>query len=130
MDLTENERLMLIKKKENICGATLKILSIADDPKNLLEIKKGFSMILSLLSSIASYSDSKNYNLNEFTNLVDRLFSLMEREKGLGIWITSPRVINYLCNRANSVKFNFKGKFKITLPKIDAKIDLSLFKTG
>ena len=34
MEITEKERLMLVKKKETICGATLKILEMKDEPKN------------------------------------------------------------------------------------------------
>ncbi len=126
MELSEKERLMLIKKKENICGATLKLLSIAHDPKNVLEIKKGFTLILSLLTSIASYSDAKNVDLNKFTKYVNELFDLMWLEKE-GVWISSPKVIDYLCNQANSIRFEFgKKKFKINIPKID----ISIIRTG
>ncbi len=127
MELTEKERLMLIKKKENICGATLKILSSAHDPKNILEIKKDFSVILSLLNSTASYSDSKNYDLNQFTKAINALFDLMWVEQEANIWIASPKAIDYLCNQANSIRFQFvKKKFKINIPKID----ISIFRTG
>jgi hypothetical protein len=126
MELTENERLMLVKKKETICGLTLKILDMAHDPKNALEIKKNLTTILSELNAIASYSDSKNYNLNQFTISVNSLFDLMWLEKEGKIWIASPKGIEYICNFANSIRFEFKKKFKIRIPKID----ISLFRTG
>ncbi len=127
MELTENERLMLVKKKENICGATVRILEWAHDPKNELEIKRNMTFILSELNSISSYSDSKNYDLDQFTERVNALFSLMSGEKELGIWKLSPRAIENICNSANSVRFNFTKKdFKIHIPKVD----ISIFRKG
>jgi hypothetical protein len=131
MELTETERLMLIKKKEEICGLTLQILDMAHDRERELEIKKNFTTILSLLNQIASYSDSKNYDLNEFTEYVDALFGLMSHEKSseswsplrVKIWLVSPVVIEKLCNYANSVRFDFTKKgLKINFPKIDISI--------
>jgi hypothetical protein len=126
MELTEKERLMLIKKKEIICGLTLEILDMASDSDNELEIKKKITAILSELNAIASYSDSKNYDLDQFTKGVNGIFNLMSREKWNGVWTLSPRAIEITCNYANSVRFDFTKKdFKITLPKID----LTIFKT-
>jgi hypothetical protein len=126
MELTEKERLMLVKKKEIICGVTLQTLGMANDPKNALEIKKNLTTILSKLNAIASYSDSKNYDLNQFTKGVNALFDLMSIEKEMKIWILSPKGIEKVCNFANSVRFDFTRKdFKIILPKID----FSIFKT-
>lgn len=123
MELTEKERLMLVKKKEVICGTTLKILDMKHDPKNSLEIKKNFTTILNELSTIASYSNSKNYDLNQFTKGVNALFDLMSREIQMKMWILSPKAIETTCNYANSVRFDFTRKdFKITLPKIDFSI--------
>ena len=127
MELTEKERLMLVKKKEIICGLTLKILDMAHDSKNALEIKKNMITILSELSAIASYSDSKNYDLNQFTESVNALFDLMSLEKDEKIWILSPRGIENVCKSANSIRFEFvKKTFKIHIPKID----ISIFRKG
>jgi hypothetical protein len=127
MELTEKERLMLVKKKEIICGATLKILDMAHDPKNALEIKKNMTHVLSELNSISSYSDSKNVDLNQFTKAVNALFDLMSGEKDIGTWILSPRAIETVCNYANSIRFDFTKKdFKIHIPKID----ISIFRKG
>ena len=70
MEISATERMMLVKKKEEICGLTFRILDMANEPKNAIEIKKNMTMILSLISTIASYAESKNYNLT-----------------GLGIWL-------------------------------------------
>jgi hypothetical protein len=49
MQISETERLLLRKDRESICGATLEILELVNDPKNSLAIKKKMSIILSLL---------------------------------------------------------------------------------
>jgi len=127
MELTEQERLMLVKKKEEICGLTLQILDMAHDPQNAVKIKKNMTTMLSLINTIASYSDSKNYNLDQFTEGVDALFDLMSLETGLKIWKLSPSGIENICNWANSIRFEFvKKEFKIHIPKID----ISIFRRG
>jgi hypothetical protein len=121
MEITEKERLMLVRDKESICGATLAILELLTDPKNAVEIEQKFSIILQLLNTIASYSDPKNYDLNRYTEGVNALFDLMSREKQMKIWLLSPKAIKRMCNYANSVRFDFTDKkgLKITLPKIN-----------
>lgn len=69
VELTEKERLMLVQKKEEIRKLTTEILDIIQYPKKQSEVKKKMTSILSLLSTIASYSDSKNYNLDAFTQM-------------------------------------------------------------
>jgi len=117
--MTEKERLMLVKKKETICGLTLKILDMAYDLQNSLEIKKNMTTILSELNTIASYSDSKNHDLDQFTEGVIAVFNLMSTENKTKKWILSPRGIENICNWANSIRFDFTGKkgIKIVLPK-------------
>lgn len=127
MELTKQERLMLVKKKEEICGLTLQILDMAHDPRNAVKIKKDMTMILSLVNTIASYSDSKNYDLDHFAKWVDTLFELMSLEKEMKIWDSSPEDIEKICNYANSIRFEFvKKDFKIHIPKID----ISIFRKG
>ena len=90
-----------------------------DEPENELEIKKNMTTILSELNTIASYSDSKNYNLDKFTKSMDALFQLMTSEKEKGRWNLSPRAIEHVCNVTNSARFDFTKKgFKIVLPEI------------
>lgn len=126
MEITEKERLMLVKKKELICGLTLKVLDLIDDPKNSLEIKKNLTTILSELSVIASYSDSKNYDLDAITNLAWNIFKLLSQYPAKVIediipnyWkeLIIPRIESF-CNAVNSIRFDFTKKgFKIVLPK-------------
>jgi len=64
MELTETERLMLVGKKEEIRESTEEIIELSCDlKKNVIEIKKKITGILSLLSTIASYSKPKKLTL-------------------------------------------------------------------
>jgi hypothetical protein len=120
LELTETERLMLVEKKEEIRKLTTEILDLASKPKNDLEIKKKFTNILSLLNTIASYSDSKNMYLDKFTEVVNYLFALMKLEESGGLWAASPLLIETVCNYANSARFNFTRRdVTIHMPKID-----------
>jgi hypothetical protein len=123
MEITETERLMLIKKKEEICGLTLQILEMAHDPERELEIKKNFSTIISLLSQIASYSKTK-HNLNELTTEITLLFFEMTKERVMEeCWSASPLEIEVICNFVNAVKFDFtKNDVILKIPKIDFSI--------
>jgi hypothetical protein len=126
VELTEKERLMLVEKKEEIRKLTTEILDLSSKVDSVLEIKKNLTSILSHLNAIASYSDSKNYDLDIFTQGVNLLFVLMDEEKRGKIWVASPILIGIVCNYANSARFNFtKRDVKIHLPKID----LSIFRT-
>lgn len=137
MDITEKERLMLVGKKEEICGITKQILEMAHDPKNSLEIKKNMTTILSLLSTIASYSEVKNYKFdgfreiadNDFVNLNMPLEYLEELKKKDPIRWNNDIVfsLELFCNYANSVRFDFtKKRVKIILPKITLPKNLNI----
>ena len=126
MEITETERLMLVKNKERICEATIEILELESDPKNALLIKKKISVILSLLSTIASYSNSKNYNLDKFTEFAGALFRMLNpRQEVLeeSLFVKTWRAfvipdLELFCNYVNSIRFDFNNKnLKITLPK-------------
>jgi hypothetical protein len=54
MELTETERLMLVKKKEEIQKLTSEILSITENPEEAIRIKKKMTGILSILSTVGS----------------------------------------------------------------------------
>lgn len=121
MEISATERMMLIKEKETICGFTMEIIKLSRDPQNEVTIKQNFSIILQKLNTIASYSNTKNYDLDKFTEGVNALFELMSIEKANKIWILSPKAIEKACNYANSVRFDFINKkgIKITLPKLN-----------
>ena len=100
-------------------------MDLASNSENELEIKKKFTSILPHLNTIASYSNSKNVNLNKYTNVINSLFGLMSYEKRVKMWIASPILIELVCNYANAIRFNFtKRDIKIQLPKIDIIFNL------
>jgi hypothetical protein len=121
MELTEKERLMLVQKKEEILKLTKEILDIMKDPKQALEIKKKMTSILSLISTIACYTESKNYNLNPLEHAATLIF--LQMDKSEEDWTLCSLFIEYFCNIVNSIQFNFiKRGIKITIPKIDISI--------
>ncbi|MGD0495480.1 MAG: hypothetical protein ABSB28_05505 [Candidatus Bathyarchaeia archaeon] len=119
MEITEKERLMLTKKKELICGLTLKVLDMAHDPECSLEIKKTVTTILSELNTIASYSNSKNHGLDRFedgANIIFKHFDLKE-------YVLAECMCEVFCNAVNSVRFDFTKKgLKIRFPKINLNL--------
>ncbi len=117
MELTEKERLMLTKKKEEICGLTLQILDMAHDREKILEIEKDFTTIISLLNQIADYARTK-HNLDELTKVINMLFIQMENERLHKVWHASKFTIKVACNYINSVKFDFV-KRDLKIPNID-----------
>ena len=83
---------------------------------------------MSLLNTIASYSDAKNYDLEKFTQLAEALFKmlnprkeLLENTEYLENWrkIAIPDLESF-CNYVNSINFNFTKKpIQIRIPKIN-----------
>ena len=63
---------MLVSKKEEILKLTLEILDSIKDPEQAVEVKKKMTSILSLISTIGSYSKSKydSRNLWASTNMI------------------------------------------------------------
>jgi hypothetical protein len=137
MEITETERLMLVKKKEEICGLTLWIIDNANDQQNAVGIKKNVTMILSLLNTIASYADSKNCDMDSLKEIADTIFfdlnQLLEltnneqnqehvkkatQEKIQTLKSNIVYGAELFSNYANSVRFDFTKKgFRIVLPK-------------
>jgi hypothetical protein len=121
MELTLKERLMLVEKKEEILELTKEILDILSDSKKALDVKKKMTSILSLLSTIASYSDSKNYNLDALEDSATMIF--LEMNMAGEEWTILHGFIEIFCNTVNSVQFNFtKRDIRIRIPKIDLSI--------
>jgi hypothetical protein len=120
MELTEKERLTFVEKKEDMRKLTTEILDLMNKPKKQLELKKKITSVLSLMSTIASYSDSKNYNLQVFTDVANMVFACMNYEELNPIFEYN---LEEFCNYANSITFDFTKKgFKINIPKIDISI--------
>nr|ACD50078.1 hypothetical protein [uncultured crenarchaeote MCG] len=126
MDLTEKERLLLVEKKEEIRRLTEDIIDFsADLEKNKTEIKKRVSSILSLISTIASYTNSKNIQMHPLQNFATHIFYQLEMKTKLTRVITTE--LEIFCNIVNSLTFNFT---KIGLRVDIQKIDLSILRTG
>ena len=126
MEITEKERLILVEKKKEISRLTLEILAIENDPKNALAIKEKLTTILSLLNTIGSYSDSKNFKLEDFIEIERAIFKMLntrsevlEETTYLTTWqqIVIPEV-ELFCNYVKSITFDFTDEkgLKITLP--------------
>lgn len=116
MELTEQERLMLVGKKDEIRKLTEKILELAPNPEqNKLELNKMVTGILSLLSTIASYSKCKNDDLQRITYIANVLTQWGQLDMDF--------LHEYFCNEVNSIRFDFTGKdLKIIIPKIDISL--------
>jgi len=125
MEIAEKERLMLVKNKKLICSATLEILELESNPKNALLIKKKISIILSLLSTNASYANPKKYAV-DFRKFSEALFKMLNPRPEIleyAIYLEHWRKnvvpdIELFCSYVNSIQFDFTKKgLKITLPK-------------
>ncbi|MBN1245243.1 hypothetical protein JXA31_06585 [Candidatus Bathyarchaeota archaeon] len=118
MELTETERLMLVQKKEEICELTLWILDNAPISQNQAEFKKKITTILSLVSTIASYTKSRNMNIDRLDDLANIIFSQLGLHS-----VVVECMLEVFCNLVNSIRFDFTRKdFKIIIPKIDLSI--------
>jgi hypothetical protein len=124
MELTGKERLLLVAKKEEIRKLTEEIFELTTDfMKNETELKKKVTGILSLMSTIASYTNSKNINMRVFIAFTHQIFY----SAYLGQDKVATTAIELFCNVVNSMTFNFtKRDLKINIQKID----LSFIKTG
>ncbi len=116
MQPNEMERLILVRKKEEIRTLTEELLDLSASPKiNRVEITKKITGVLSLLYDIASYSEPANYNLEEI-NLMANMLSANNLQL----------LFEIFCSTVNSISFDFTSKdFKIVFPKLD----FSIFKT-
>lgn len=126
MELTEKERLMLIEKKQELQKLTNEAIEIVNGKRTNdkeVQLKKCLTNILSVISTIGSYTDSKNMNLDASIDMVNAVLMSFYGQ-GIGWDIIKP-MVELFCNYTNSIQLNFtKRTFKIEMPKID----LSLFK--
>lgn len=121
--LTENERLLLVHKKEEIGETTEQILELLNrSPEKQVEIDIKLNKVLELLSTIASFSEA-NKDINKFTKLAFFI-------TGYGKLHSNPlgykmlRVhIEAFCASANSVTFKFTKKgIALNIPEIDINL--------
>jgi len=120
MELSENERLMLVKKKGEIFKLTSEILTNYDPRGSSTEIVNKLNQILSLLSTIESYA-KPDRNLNNITRYVMHLTGILNTSG-----YDASLSLQTFCIIVNSIKFDFtKNVLKLHIPKID----LTIFKT-
>jgi hypothetical protein len=109
MELTEKERLLLVEKKEEIRRLSEDIFELtADLKKNEIELKKKVTGILSLISTIASYTNSKNLDMRLLIAAAQHIFYIIEMKPVLVKTATTE--LEIFCNVANSITFNFTKK--------------------
>lgn len=121
--LTENEKLLLVHKKEEIGETTKQILELLhNNPNNQVEIDIKLNKVLELLSTITSFSEADRDIFN-FSRLA--LF-IMSMGKRMGYSVLRIH-IEAFCTAANSVTFKFtKRGIILQIPEID----INLFKTN
>ena len=65
---------MLVEYQKRICNTSMELLDLTDDiEKNTSEIKKKISLMLSLINTIAGYSNIKNCNVDGFREVANDL---------------------------------------------------------
>jgi hypothetical protein len=112
MELSANERLMLVGIKKEIYQVTAELLT--EEISNTEKITK-MNKILSLLSIMESYAQPDR-DLSVFSSYVTQIMVWME--SGMDVRLK----ISVFCTAVNSIKFDFTKKgLKISIPiKIEA----------
>jgi len=100
MELSENERLMLVKKKEEIFKITAELLT---ETISTSEKISKMNEILSLLSTIESYA-KPDRDLSVFSRLVLQI--TLRLETGMDASLS----VSAFCTLVNSIKFDFTKK--------------------
>lgn len=115
MELTEKERLKLIEKKEELLKVTRELRDITPDDKNAIEIKKKIDHIISIISTIASFTKT-DLRLDSLTKLAEHIILTGE---SIG-WENEAIMIDMFCVLVNSINFKFtRTSVTINIPKID-----------
>ena len=116
---------MFYAEKEEIRRLTEDIIELAVDTRtNATELKKKVTGILSLISKIASYTNSKNLDMGPLRAVAQNIFYIIDT--GPGFPRTCTTRLEIFCNIANSITFNFTKKgVKVNIERID----VSFFRT-
>lgn len=134
MKLSEKERLMLVEKKDEIRKLTNEISDNVHTKPDAVFIKNKINSILSLLSIISSYSDSKSHNLDEFVRYTMMLNISVQDYNSSHRWHTVATRLDLWCNMVNSIRFNLTDKKAfINIRNFDLNVlkqSLSGLKTG
>ena len=126
MELSQDERLILVKKKEEILMYSNEILDLAKDSKNIIEIQKKINSIVSLITTISSYTGTKNVNLHRLFDFTEGLQKILTLHTGTYAftWGDSDQLyLSLFCNVVNAIEFNFTKKgLHIRLPDINISL--------
>lgn len=124
MEITEKERLKLLKKKDEMRKLSTEIIESLNTEPNMILIKKNMNAILNILSTLGSYSKN-NQNLQPITNATSYLFVRMNQANRNNRWHPVLILIETWLNTVNSIEPKFtKSGINLKIPKLD----LSMFK--
>jgi hypothetical protein len=77
MELTDKEREMLEREREQIKILTNEILELENDPKNSTKLKQSVVGIQFSLNRMASYSKPEQYKLDRCADIAENLLSML-----------------------------------------------------
>ncbi len=139
MELSETERLMLVKKKEEIAQITDEILDIYTKRGSRKEVIKKMNHVLSILSTIESYA-KPDRNLSPLTRLVIAISHNPFVPIDYPNYINAHEIPDYIpecfpdtyviifCTAVNSIKFDFTKKRMKLADSIILNIENSIAK--
>jgi len=120
MKLSEQERLMLVEKQGEILKLSNEILENLGDTFDEVYIKTRMNSILSLISTISSYTDTKSYNLGQFRQYSVAVMSYLVKDRNKHI---VDNTLTLWCGIVNSIDFKFTEKEAlIKLPKLELNL--------
>lgn len=112
MEITEKEREMLEKERDEIKRLALEILELEKDYKNSTKIKQNIICIQSSINRLASYSNPKNINLDEYTKMADGVMPFLSsklseiEEQALMKRLNSPEMMKRLSKKGMMLPTN------------------------
>jgi hypothetical protein len=80
MELSEKERVMLEKERDEIRRLTSEILALENDPKNSTKLKQDVIGVQSAINKMASYSNLENRKLENIAIIVRSLLFLLSHK--------------------------------------------------
>lgn len=99
MKITEKEREMLEKERDELKRLALEIFELEKDPKNSMKIKQSIISIQFSINRLASYSNPKNANLDTYAKMADGVMPFLssklseKMEQELRKQLNSPKVV-------------------------------------
>jgi hypothetical protein len=123
LELADKERLLLVERKDELRKLSEEIIELTNDIEaNKITIKKNIQGVLSLVSTLASYTNSK-LDIQAFVGMVTCINHFLDMDMCLEKSLKT--MLGIFCSTANTITFSFSKKgLVINVPKID----LTLFK--